>query len=938
MQDLLQRVLEFTGDGVYRYRFDDGVMLLANRGLARILDLDLEPTEVVGKCFQDLLTCADGENPFFSALASCNEVHDVQHAFTTCKGAQKWVVHDAFVIDDPLTQTRVVEGIVKDITTQRQNEEELARQSGLLQALMDAMPDLIFFKDAQSRFIAGNRALARLMLGHDEPAELVGKTDFDYYPRTLAARYFADESHVIVTGQPLIGCEEPAIPHSGEERWLSTTKAPIRNSQGQVIGIVGIGRDITEDRRVQEALRLDEQRLEALYRLNQMPSGSMNELANSTLEEAIRLAGSTVGYLAFLNEDETVLTMYAWSHEAMRECGIANKALDYAVDSTGLWGEAVRQRKPVITNDYSAPNPLKKGLPPGHVPIERHMNVPVFEGGHIVLVAGVGNKLTEYDESDVRQITLLMDGMWRTIQRRRSEDALQENERKYRTLFEVFPTGIFLEESDGSILDCNSEACSMYGYSRNEMLALAATDLVPADIAKQMPAFAEENRIKGGFFVEARGLRKNGEVFPTEVNSRTITLEEHPFVLVSVRDITEAKRLREERERLNVQIQQTQKLESLGVLAGGIAHDFNNLLTGILGHASLAMMTLSPVSPVRTNIQQVENAARRAADLTKQLLAYSGKGRFVIEPIQISEVIEEMAHLLEVSVAKKCILRYHFVTGTPRIEADATQMRQVAMNLVVNASEAIGDQNGVITISTGCMHCDRSYLSETYLNEDLPEGRYVFLEVSDTGCGMSPETQARLFDPFFTTKFAGRGLGLAALLGIVRGHHGAVKVYTELGKGSVFKVLLPALEEIPVADQEPPVPAIEWQGNGLVLVVDDEIIVRELARETLESVGFEVITANDGAEAVQIFRERAKDVRAVILDLTMPNMDGLEAFSELRRIRSNVPVVLSSGYNEQDATERFAGKGLAGFLHKPYRVEELLAQVCTLIGTSEEHG
>ncbi|HPC16569.1 MAG TPA: PAS domain S-box protein [Candidatus Hydrogenedentes bacterium] len=929
MQDLLHRVLEFTGEGVYRYRYDDGVVLLANPALARILDLDLDPKEITGKNIQDLM--GPEAAALHGDLASIGEIRGREYEFTTCKGNRRRVVHDVFVVEDAAMRTRVVEGMLRDVTDAQCAKDALSRQSGLLQVLMDAMPDLIFFKDEKSRFIAGNKALARLMLGHEDVSQLLGKTDFDFHPPELAARYFADENHVMLTGEPITAIEEPVLDSVGNPRWFSTTKAPIRDEQGRVVGIVGIGRDITEHRRVEDALRLDEQRLEALYRLGQMAGASLQELSSFALEEAIRLAGSTVGYLAFLNEDESVLTMYAWSREAMEECLISDKPLIYPVEQTGLWGEAVRQRKPIITNDYAAPNPWKKGLPEGHVHLNRHMNVPVFEGNRIVLVAGVGNKATDYDESDVRQLSLLMDGMWRLVRQRQSDEALFQSEWKYRTLFDVFPTAIFLEELDGRVLDCNTAACEMYGWSREEMLRLSVADLVPADLAQRLPAFEDENLLKGGFFIEAQGKRKNGEIFPTEVNSRTIKLGEQMLVLVSVRDITEIKRIREERERLNLQIQQTQKLESLGVLAGGIAHDFNNLLTGILGHASLALMTLSPVSPARANIQQVEIAARRAADLTRQLLAYSGKGRFVVERIHLSELVEEMMHLLEVSVSKKCSLRCHFAADTPCIEADATQIRQIVMNLIINASEAIGDRQGTITIATGCIECDRAYLAETYLDEALPEGRYAFLEVSDTGCGMTPEIRARLFDPFFTTKFAGRGLGLAALLGIVRGHRGAVKVYSEPGKGSSFKVLFPAAEAPEECWAAPIVSNRAWKGEGLILVVDDEAIVRDLAADALGGKGFEVITACDGVEGVALFRNREKDLRAVVLDLTMPNMDGLEAFSEMRRINASVPVILSSGYNEQDATERFAGKGLAGFLHKPYRVEDLLDAVARVV-------
>ena len=392
-------------------------------------------------------------------------------------------------------------------------------------------------------------------------------------------------------------------------------------------------------------------------------------------------------------------------------------------------------------------------------------------------------------------------------------------------------------------------------------------------------------------------------------------------------DITERKRAEEERRELEAQVQQAQKLESLGVLAGGIAHDFNNLLVGILGHADLALDQLSPASPARPCVKDIETAAKRAADLTRQMLAYSGKGRFVIERLDLNEVVAEMTHLLEVSISKKAIPKYNYADNLPAIEADGTQIRQVIMNLITNASEALGDRSGVISISTGAMECDRAYLSGTYLDEELPDGVYVYLEVTDTGCGMDEETCRKIFDPFYTTKFTGRGLGLAAVLGIMRGHKGALKVQSEPGRGTTFKILLPAVGEPAAAVREAPPRARGWHGTGTVLLVDDEETVRTVGRQFLERAGFSVLTAADGPEALELFREHADDIVCVVLDLTMPHMGGEEAFRKLRDIRADVRVIMSSGYNEQEVTQRFAGAGLAGFIQKPYRGSELLAKL-----------
>jgi PAS domain S-box-containing protein len=394
-------------------------------------------------------------------------------------------------------------------------------------------------------------------------------------------------------------------------------------------------------------------------------------------------------------------------------------------------------------------------------------------------------------------------------------------------------------------------------------------------------------------------------------------------MLGTVMDVTSQHLAEEERKQIERKLQESQKLESLGVLAGGIAHDFNNLLTGILGNASFARMDIPANSPAQPSLEQVELAAQRAADLCKQMLAYSGKGRFIVQPLDLSAVVRETADLLQVSVNKNAVLKYALAPELPAITADATQIRQIIMNLVINASEAIGEKNGLIGIATGMMHADRTYLTEAYMSPNIPEGEYVYLEISDNGSGMDTATRAKIFEPFFTTKFTGRGLGLAAVLGIVRGHHGALKVYSEPGKGTTFKLLLPAAKgTADIAPEKPPAMST-WRGSGTILIVDDEETVRVTTSRMVERIGFDALLARDGLEALEIFHRDGVKITGVLLDLTMPILDGNATFTELRRLDPDVRVLLMSGFNEQDAVHRFAGKGLAGFIQKPFKADTL---------------
>lgn len=383
-------------------------------------------------------------------------------------------------------------------------------------------------------------------------------------------------------------------------------------------------------------------------------------------------------------------------------------------------------------------------------------------------------------------------------------------------------------------------------------------------------------------------------------------------------------KLIQERKALEKKMMDVQKLESLGVLAGGIAHDFNNLLMAILGHADLALTRMDETSPGREHILEIGVATRRAAELCRQMLAYSGKGKFVVEHIDLQHIIEEMAHMLKTSISKKAQLILNLHAGLPLTRGDATQLRQVLMNLVINASEVLEGHTGLIEITTGELNVSEAVKSGVAHVDDLPPGRYVFIEVTDTGCGMSDEVQKKIFDPFFTTKFTGRGLGMSAVLGIIKGHSGTLQIKSRPGEGTRFRVVLPACEDLIVPKTvEVQAENRDWRGSGTILLVDDEETLLLLGKMMLESLGFKVLQACDGWEAVQVFRQHRDEIGCVLLDLTMPHMDGVEAFSELRKIDSQAKIVLASGFTEHEIEARFADKSPSGFLQKPYGFDSL---------------
>lgn len=520
---------------------------------------------------------------------------------------------------------------------------------------------------------------------------------------------------------------------------------------------------------------------------------------------------------------------------------------------------------------------------------------------------------------------------------KRSEIALKGSEEKFRTLVESSFDVIFVLDSTGVFKFVSPAWEKHFGYAVSDVLEHSFAPFVHPDDAPL--CFEYLVRImttrQGGPSPPYRVKHADGHWCLFIANGTPYTDEHGHYLYIGVgRDISEQKRIEEERLELERQLLHSQKLESLGILAGGIAHDFNNLLQAILGNMEMAALRLAPDSPPLRYIKHAKHAARHAADLTSRMLAYSGKGHFIIEKLDLNTLVNENATMLRTAVPRS--ISIDLLTGTelPAINADVAQLQQVVMNLITNAAEAIEEQPGFITLSTGVQFCDQALLAESRLADKPRPGRFVYLEVIDNGIGMDEETQSRIFDPFFTTKFTGRGLGMSAVLGIIKGHGGAMFVDSSPGKGTAIKVAFPAIESTTNATEQKRVTAgaettssAATPMSGLVLVVDDEKAVLRICVTMVKLCGFRTISATDGADAVSIFRERSDEIDLVLMDLTMPNMDGVAAMHELRRLKPNIKIILSSGFNEQELDERISEQSPSGFIRKPYSMQNLEAEL-----------
>ncbi|HOQ32639.1 MAG TPA: PAS domain S-box protein [Candidatus Hydrogenedens sp.] len=635
-------------------------------------------------------------------------------------------------------------------------------QISLTKTIIESIPQAVFWKDRNGVFLGCNHQFAK-DANCSSPEEVIGKTDYDLpWTKEESASFREIDRRIMESGEPLLNFEEKHTRASGEVRWLYVSKVPLRDRDGNIIGVLGTYGDITEMKRAQEIIKYNEQLL----------------------------------------------------------------------------------------------NSIMQTTPFG--------------------VIFVRNQVIEW---------------------------------------------------------CNDRICQVLGYSKEEMIGKSTRTYYETE--------EEFNRVGKELYkdlvgyntswVETKWKSKNGEWIDIRINAALRNPQcPEDGIVAGIIDIREQKKFEQQREQMQERIHQLQKIQSLETLAGGVAHDFNNLLMAMIGSAELALHEVPEISVARGYLNSIIIAGKKGSELAQQMLSYAGRKKLLTNRVNLNKMIGEMVQIIQSSISKKVVLKLDLAEQIPLVEGDITQLSQIIMNLVINANEAIGNKSGVIIIRTSASLCDSKYLDTLFLPGELKEGLYVVIEVIDTGCGMDEETKKHIFEPFYTTKFTGRGLGLSSVLGIIKSHHGGIKLYSEKGKGTAFKIFLPAIEWMEEKDTAFTEEKKELRYEGKFILAEDEDTVRAITQRMLEYLGFEVLAAVDGREAIQLFKEHKDDIKCVLLDLTMPHVDGIEACIEMKKIKKEIPIILTSGYPHEQIATKTNIELFSNYVQKPFRfdgLKEIIQQV-----------
>ncbi|MBU1509306.1 GAF domain-containing protein [Myxococcota bacterium] len=700
--------------------------------------------------------------------------------------------------------------------------------------------------------------------------------------------------------------------------WLCRA-APLSHGEGALFGAVLTAVSISRRTSAEARLVTQNRRQRMIIDILQFPSGNLQSFLDHALNKAIELTESRIGYIYFYDEDTREFTLNTWSRDVMKECAVVNPQTKYELDRTGIWGEAVRQRQAIVVNDFTSPDPLKKGIPEGHVRLERFLTIPVFQQERIVAVIGVANKQSDYDETDELQLTLLMDAVWKSVEVFRGRDALVRSDDQFRNLFEEMLDGFALHEmifdaqgnpADYRFLAVNPAFERMTGLSAGRIIGRTVLEVMPGIEPHWIETYGKVVQTGEPVFFEnfAAGLGRTFEV-------KAYRCAPGQFTTIFV-DVTESRRVSLGQETLREQLAQARKMESIGRLAGGVAHDFNNMLNIILSNAELVIDDVPLYGQVHEAISEIQKAARRSAALTAQLLAFARKQPVVPRRLDLNARVEGMLKMLGRLIGEDIELVWLPGAGIGTILMDPSQLDQVLANLCVNSRDAI-EGSGRITIETADV--DLAETDCATMSDTAVPGPYVMLKVSDTGQGMDEETRSRLFEPFFTTKALGKGtgLGLATIHGIVSQNNGSICVRSEVGEGTTFRIFLPRQIE-PTAAVVPEAAHADAFGTETLLLVEDEPEILHVARRILERHGYRVLIASTPAEAIRQATGHAAEIRLLVSDVIMPEMNGRDLAGRLGALIPGLKCLFMSGYTADYIAHHGVLDEGVHFIQKPF--------------------
>jgi PAS domain S-box-containing protein len=869
---LLASIVESSDDAIVSTDLD-GIMIAWNEGATRMYGYT--KAEVVGKPIAMLFPSGEQSRPLI-IVERMQRGERIEHYEAERRRKDGRMISVSVTVSPVRAADGTligISGVARDITPRKLAEQELAHATERIRNVLDSVGDGFLSVDAEGRITYANAEALRMAGARAEDfagalvwnVPMVAGGTEDGFRRAMAERR-------------TLRYEQFSEP-SGV--WTAVSVFPLQGGLSIFI------RDITARKKTEEQLRATLQRLDF-------------HVANSPLAVV---------------EWDRDFHVVRWSDEAARVFGRS---------AAEVLGRRIDELNMIHPDDIAKVGALTADMLAGRKPRNVNINRNFRKDGSTIYCEWYNSVLQDRAGALESVLSLVLD----VTDRVHAEQRLRDSEERLELAQRVGGIGVYdWDVRTGAVL-WTEQTEVLFGLKRGGFeghFEAWAQRVHPDDLGRVMSAVRDAmGRREPQVSVEYRALWPDGGVHWHSSRGRFFYDEsgEPVRLLGIVLDITETRRTEEK-------LRHSAKLESLGILAGGIAHDFNNLLVGILGYASLLAEEAPPGSQQDEFARNIVEASERASQLTRQMLAYSGKGRFIIEPVDLSGQVRDITVLLKSSIPKCVSLDLDLAEGLPAVEADVGQLQQLVMNLVINGAEAISPEGGTVTVRTAFEPVTADILENAVVaDEKMRPGKYLTLEVRDSGHGMDEATRSKIFDPFFTTKFTGRGLGLAAVLGIVRGHGGAIQVSSVPGHGTTFRVVFP-----PAAGVQPPPEKFALQdglrGSGTVLVIDDEEVVRNTAKSALERYGYEVVLARDGREGAEVFERMADTISVVLLDMTMPTLSGEETLVRIRAVRPGVRVIASSGFSHSEARARF-GAGVADFLQKPYTPAQLAEKIKTV--------